>query len=474
MSVTFPKPTPLQVLLILAAVVILQTAYNGTVPLDGDEAYYWVWSRHLQAGYHDHPPMIAAMIWLATQMFGVTAAAIRVVPALCLGGTCFFIWRITDRVWGAEAGFLALVGSLALPVVQMGMTLATPDAPQALFWSATAWYGMEAVAGDRQAGGGRWRDFLLAGLCAGLGMASKYTAVLLPVAVFAVVITRRRDLLTSPKLWAALVVALAAFSPVLWWNATHGMESFAFQIHHGSGKDQGLLWREFGTFLGGLAAMLSPLVLVIAVLALADRRQWWADGRRYFLVVCFAVPMAVFLYKALHVKVQLNWAAPALLTLLPLAAGYVWERKSWKLGGAALVLSLVLVAGLKWPLELGLSGNLNIQNRLFGPEVAARALQGLRQPGDVIFSDHLTRAALLEFLLPDHPAVHIPTDSRFSEYTRWDQGLNWRGMHGLYLSRDQHQDDLPQIFGKAELLQVVNASRFGFRQRQYFIYRVGE
>lgn len=463
-----PKPTAFQVLLILASVVILQTIYNATLPIEGDEAYYWVWSRHLQAGYHDHPPMIAAMIWLATQLFGVSVAAVRTAATLCLGGACFFVWRMTERVWGPEAAFLALAGSLALPVIQMGFTLATPDAPQALFWAATACFGMEAVAGQ-----GRWRDFLLAGVCAGLAMASKYTAVLLPAAIFVVVVTRRRDLLASPKLWAALALAVAVFSPVVWWNVAHGMESFAFQYHHGSGVGAGILWREFGVFLAGLGAMLSPLVLVIALLALARWRQWWTDDRRYFLVVCFAAPMALFLYKALLVKVQLNWAAPALLTLLPLAAGYVHERRAWVLGGVSLAVSLVMVAALKWPLALGLTGNMNIQNRLFGPDVAARALQELRQPGDMVFADHLTRAALLEFLLADHPAVHIPTQTRFSEYTRWDQGLDWSRMHGLYLARDERTDEVRQVFGKAELVQVVNANRMGFRSQKYFIYRVG-
>lgn len=469
MTFAVPKLKAFHIALVLSVVVVLQIAYNATIPLDGDEAYYWVWSRHLQAGYHDHPPMIAVMIWAVTHLLGVSVGAVRVVAAVCLGGACFFIWRMTERVWGDQAAVLALVGVLCLPVIQMGFTLATPDAPQALFWAATASFGLEAIAGR-----GRWSDFLFAGLCAGLGLASKYTAVLLPVSIFLVVLTRRRDLLVSPKLWVALFLALAVFSPVVWWNVAHGLESFAFQYQHGSGVGTGILWREFGIFLGGIGAMLSPLVLVIAILALARWRQWWQDDRQYYLVLCFAAPMALFLYKALFVKVQLNWAAPALLTLLPLIAGWVSEHKAWKLGGAALAVSLLMSVALKWPLALGLTGNLNIQNRLYGPESAAHAVQELRQPGDMVFADHLTRASMLEFLLPDHPAAHIPTSSRYSEFTRWDKGLDWTKMHGLYVSRDERTDEIRQAFGgKAELIEVVNSNRIGGHARKYFIYRVG-
>jgi hypothetical protein len=45
----------------------LWRAYTGaTLPLHPDEAYYWLWSRHLALSYFDHPPMIAYLIKLST------------------------------------------------------------------------------------------------------------------------------------------------------------------------------------------------------------------------------------------------------------------------------------------------------------------------------------------------------------------------------------------------------------------------
>ena len=38
---------------------LLQATFTGLYP---DEAYYWVYSRHLQWGYFDHPPMVALMV----------------------------------------------------------------------------------------------------------------------------------------------------------------------------------------------------------------------------------------------------------------------------------------------------------------------------------------------------------------------------------------------------------------------------
>src|SRR5271165_4561992 len=46
-----------------------------SVPLTGDEAYYWEWSRHLALGYVDHPPGVAYTIllfsWLGQSPFAV-------------------------------------------------------------------------------------------------------------------------------------------------------------------------------------------------------------------------------------------------------------------------------------------------------------------------------------------------------------------------------------------------------------------
>ena len=52
--------------LIIGGGTLLRIVFSATFLLVPDEAYYWQWSRHLALGYHDHPPMIAWTIRLAT------------------------------------------------------------------------------------------------------------------------------------------------------------------------------------------------------------------------------------------------------------------------------------------------------------------------------------------------------------------------------------------------------------------------
>ncbi len=51
-------------------------------PLAPDEAYYWVWSRALAAGYLDHPPMVALWIRAGTALAGDTPLGIRLLGPL--------------------------------------------------------------------------------------------------------------------------------------------------------------------------------------------------------------------------------------------------------------------------------------------------------------------------------------------------------------------------------------------------------
>ncbi len=461
-----PLPLP-AVILLLAMVVVFQVLYSATVPLSGDEAYYWAWSHHLQAGYHDHPPGIALLIAATTRLLGDGVMGVRLTAALCMAGALFFITLTAREMFGEQVGAAAFGLGLVLPAVQVGFTLAVPDAPVVLFWAAGVHYGRRAVAGE-----GRWRDFLLAGLAAGLALDSKYTGVLLPGAIAVYVLVRRPRLLAGPRLWAAVAVAAAAFSPVVWWNWHHAFDSFVFQFSHGAGQRAGG-WRGVGEFVGGQTVVLSPVLFGLLVWCLGAWRRWWAEDGRLFLVTCCLLPLAFFVYKALSVKVQLNWAVPAFVSAVPLLAEFVVARRLRRIAWVGVAIALILAAAVKWPLAFGLTGKLNPQNRLFGPDIAAAAVEGLRRPGDAIFADHLQRASLLAFYLPDHPPVHIPTESRFSEYTRWDSCLYFPAMHGLYLSVDDKLGELRRIFPRADLVQEVVARKRGFRPEHYFIYRVG-
>ena len=66
----------------LAALTLLRLAVAASLPLVPDEAYYWVWSRALAAGYPDHPPMVALWLRVGTMLAGDGALGVRLLSPL--------------------------------------------------------------------------------------------------------------------------------------------------------------------------------------------------------------------------------------------------------------------------------------------------------------------------------------------------------------------------------------------------------
>ena len=60
--------------------LLLRALAGALLPLSADEAYYWLWSKHLAWGYYDHPPVIAFLIRAGTSVFGDTPLGLRAFP----------------------------------------------------------------------------------------------------------------------------------------------------------------------------------------------------------------------------------------------------------------------------------------------------------------------------------------------------------------------------------------------------------
>jgi hypothetical protein len=80
------SPTRLAVFLVLA-VTAFRLWYAVQLELVADEAYYWLWSKHLAASYRDKGPAIAWTIALGTKIFGDTVFGIRFFAVLFSSAT---------------------------------------------------------------------------------------------------------------------------------------------------------------------------------------------------------------------------------------------------------------------------------------------------------------------------------------------------------------------------------------------------
>ncbi len=102
-----------------------------------DEAYYWVWSRHLAMSYFDHPPVIAYLIRLGTLLLGNTELGVRCLIGVMTAGTVLILTLAAPRLTGdSRAASFVPIALLLSPMIAVVGSIATPDTPACFFQSA--------------------------------------------------------------------------------------------------------------------------------------------------------------------------------------------------------------------------------------------------------------------------------------------------------------------------------------------------
>src|SRR6516162_11425537 len=116
--------------LIIVALVVLRLVAAAFTPITFDEAYYWVWSKHLAGGYYDHPPMVAFVIRAGTMIAGDTEFGVRLVSILLALPMSYAIYRAAAILFdGVRVAATAAILLNVTLMAAVGTLIVTPDSP---------------------------------------------------------------------------------------------------------------------------------------------------------------------------------------------------------------------------------------------------------------------------------------------------------------------------------------------------------
>jgi hypothetical protein len=328
-------------LLILAAAAG-HLAYLGIdcqLDLAPDEAHYWDWSRHLDWSYYSKGPLVAWLIRGSCELLGTWAEkhtgslmlAVRLPAVVCGSLLLASLYVLAVQVFNRpRLGLAVVVGALTFPVIAVGSSLMTIDAPYACCWGWALVFAHRAVTGRSSLA---WEA---AGLVIGLGILAKYTMIVFVPALALFLLTSRahRRLLLSSGFWSMVGIAALCTLPILVWNAQHDWVSFRHVLRlAGLGATDEVALRPgtgitpLGplTYVGMQAALLLGYWFVVwvgAVLSCNPLREsdagvrflWWLSVPMFLLFLAFSIKTG---------GGEPNWPITAYLSGAVLAAGWL-------------------------------------------------------------------------------------------------------------------------------------------------------
>jgi hypothetical protein len=291
----------------IVALVALRLVAAAWTPLTFDEAYYWMWSKHLAGGYYDHPPMVAIVIRLGTMIAGDTELGVRLVSILLALPMSWAVYRAAAILFGSRQ--VAATATILLNVTLMaavGTLIVTPDAPLLVASSFVLFF----LAKILETGRGPW--WLAAGVAVGAALLSKYTALFFgpAILIWLVAVPKLRRWLISPWPYLGGLVALAIFAPVILWNADHHWVSFFNQI--GRARIEDFRPAFIGELIPTQIAFATPLVWILGAMGLYAllKRDAGALAARVLINATLWTIVAYFIWHSLHARVEANWFAP--------------------------------------------------------------------------------------------------------------------------------------------------------------------
>lgn len=470
------SPTRLAVYL-LAVFTLLRLLYATHLGLVGDEAYYWLWSKHLAASYRDKGPAIAWTIALGTQLFGDTQFGIRFFAVILSTGVGWLIFDLARRLYDERTALWCLVIALVMPILAVGAILMTIDSLSVFFWAITVILFWKVLHQDSA-----WTWFWM-GTSIGVGFLAKFTngIQLICIATFLIWSKEHRSLLFRRNFLILCGAFLVAITPVIWWNMQTGwIHAEALHSRSGVKSSFGIHPRELFRFVGEQIGVISPLLMAGMVVAAVGLFRYSKDLRSKFLLSQFLPLHALFLFFSLNKAGKSNWIAPSLVTGIVLTVAYwrqlVASKPAWRRGViAAIAMSAIMTLCLHGIEFLKLPQRLNPMHRAQGwPDFAVHVQKArIENAANLLIGADYSEASLTAFYLPDQPTTYMPpAPYGDNQFTLWPNYKVTPDTRALYITEyaDNISDSLKKQFSSFKMVDDFWAKQHDWPMNHFCIY----
>jgi len=452
-------------LAVLAFLTMVRLFSSKTIPISGDEAYYYRWSNYLSPGYYDHPPMIAWMIAFFSYIGGATVSMVRIGSILAALIYSIVIYVLTKEMTGSDrTAFIAGLFLLTIPYFAVDSTMATPNAPLILFWSLYLYLVHKALkTGSRT-------FWLASGVALGLSLQSKLMAIFLPFSfiLFLLISREHRRQLLKPDFYLSLLVTVLVVSPFLIWNYHHNWENLGFQLVERHQFPPKLNMNFFKNFLSLQMIAVTPFFFVLYLISLLYCVIEGIKKQKDALLICFCTSLPIFLFfvaVSLFERVEVYWPIAGYISGSICVAIFLDEcarsgkrllRLFSRLSLSFTFLVLFFCTGALYFFALhpqnlieasaktcprgegSFRGNSLIE--MYAYEDLAAELNSLQSEMGgkekiFILTDNYSLSSALSYYSRQYIHIYSPFNLQGREYQKWEDYPSLKGMNALYVDR---------------------------------------
>ncbi|MGI4751253.1 MAG: glycosyltransferase family 39 protein [Janthinobacterium lividum] len=425
-------------LLVWALVNFLQSYFTQLHP---DEAYYWIYSRFLDWGYFDHPPMVALFIRFGDTLFH-NELSLRLLTVLSSSFSWWMLWQILKKYQVEAKWFILVITSISIFHI-FGFTT-TPDAPLFFFGTLFYFFYQQYLEKDTPK-----IAFLLSLALAG-ALYSKYHAVLL--VVFTLIANPK--LLSRKSFWVVAGLTLILFLPHVFWQINHDFPSIKYHLVEREASHYEFQFTYL--FLIGQLFMAGPLVGWFWFYRIFRFRA--TDIFTKTLLFNFVGTVVFFMINTFKVAVQPHWTLIGFLPLVMLVLISFQQQAQPKWLQPLLFVNLFLLLLMRFGLMIKnpVSMKIGIIKSYFGNPEWAEKIHQKAGNAYVIFPDNFQNPAWYSYYT--NSLKGFSYDSRFYRRTQFDI---WPVEDSLQQKRIYYVPDQPLKEIPAEKLITAKGTFYG-------------
>ncbi len=352
------------VIFIVFIINVIQGSFTELLP---DEAYYWIYSQHIDWGFFDHPPLVALWIYISDFLFA-GELGVRFVSAVSFSLLTYIVWITIDHPKKKEFLWLFLLLFFSTALLNVYGFITTPDAPLMLF------SGLFLFAYKQYLTKKSTFSYLLLSFSIAAMLYSKYQGILI---VFFVLLSNWK-LIKDYKLWLVALGALLLYIPHLHWQWMNDFPSFRYHLQERVSNRAYKFEHTLMHFVNIIAIVgLTFPILYKAFFKNIKTKDAFSKSLN-FIILGFLI---FFFFSSFRGRVQAQWIVPISIPLILIGYDFLIARQKsrmWFVRLATINIAVMLIARIFMmseavsPKKLGVHGNekwaKELQSKIKGQE----------------------------------------------------------------------------------------------------------